>query len=43
VNDVEVSCRDGSTEVQRIRDEPAARERLRDASAFRVIEPLDYA
>ncbi len=42
VEDVEVRCHDGSTEVLRIRDD-AARERLREASAFRVIEPLDYS
>lgn len=43
VEDVEVRYRDGSTEVLRIRDDDAARERLREASAFRVIEPLDYS
>lgn len=43
VEDVEVRYRDGSTEVVRIRNDDAARERLRHASAFRVIEPLDYS
>ncbi len=43
VEDVEVRYHDGSTEVLRIGDDDAARERLRHASAFRVIEPLDYS
>jgi len=42
VEDVEVRYRDGSTEVLRIRDDDA-RERLREAAQFRVIEPLDYS
>ena len=41
--DVEVRYHDGSTEVLRICDDDAARERLREASAFRVIGPLDYS
>ncbi len=43
LEEVEVRYQDGSTEVLRIRDDDAARERLRHASAFRVIEPLDYS
>ena len=43
VEDVEVRYHDGSYEVLRIRDDDAARERLREASAFRVIEPLDHS
>lgn len=43
VNEVEVRYPDGSFEVLHIRDDAAARERLRHASAFRVIEPLDYS
>lgn len=43
VGEVEVRYNDGSTEVLRIGDDDAARERFREASAFRVIEPLDYS
>lgn len=34
--------RNGATEVLHLRGDPNVRERLRHASAIRVIEPLDY-
>ncbi len=43
VDNVEVRYRDGSMEVLHIRDDDAARERLREAAAIRVVEPRDYS
>jgi hypothetical protein len=43
VRNVEVRYRNGATEVLRLRGDPNVRERLRDAVAIRVIEPLDYS
>lgn len=43
VDDVEVRYEDGTTEVLHLRDDAAAREKLRHAKAVRVIEPLDYS